>query len=262
MVNSFFTRGWAGFGPDPRVTAWAAHALDAARVAVTDPKLAHWHVCEGTWFIGVDALPNDASGRIGASAPLTGPAVEFIEAHIGPLPPLHRAQLSVIRPGYPKPRDGESAAAFRYRQRRDAAHLDGLKAEGPDRRRHIAEPHSFILGLPLTETSPDAAPMVVWEGSHEILRAALTEALADHDPKDWDRVDVTEPYQTARKQVFETCRRVPLHARPGEAYLLHRLALHGVAPWAAGAKAPEEGRMVAYFRPPMPGGAVDWLRAR
>lgn len=261
MVTEFFTRGWAKFGPDPRVLDWAAHALPAARAAVRDPKLAHWHVCEGTWFVGVDALPNDETGRIGASAALCGPAVDFIETHIGPLPPLHPAQLSVIWPGYPRPREGESDAAFRYRQRRDAAHLDGLKAEGPDRRRHIAEPHGFILGLPLSECAPGAAPMVVWEGSHEILRAALTGALADHDPKDWGRVDVTEPYQVARKRVFETCRRVPLQARPGESYLLHRLSLHGVAPWEEGTGAAQEGRMIAYFRPLMPGGAEEWLRA-
>ncbi len=261
MVTEFFTRGWVRFGPDARVRDWVAHARPAARAALDDPGLAHWHVCAGTWFVGVDALPNDGAGRIGGSGPLAGPAVELLETHLGPLPPLHRAQLSVVYPGYPQPREGESAAAFRYRRRRDAAHLDGLKAEGPDRRRRIAEPHAFILGLPLTEADPDAAPLVVWEGSHEILRAALAGALADHDPRDWGRVDVTEAYQAARKQVFETCRRVTVHARPGEAYLLHRLALHGVAPWADGAAAPEEGRMIAYFRPLMPGGVVDWLRA-
>lgn len=261
MVERFFTRGWARFGPDAAVREWAAHALEAARVAVHDPAHAHWHVCAGTWFVGVDALPNDAQGRIGGSAPLTGPAVEFIGARIVPLPPLHPAQLSVIWPGYPRPREGESTAAFRYRQNRDAAHLDGLKPRGPDRRRHLDERHSFILGLPLTETGPGAAPLVVWEGSHEILRAALTEALKGHDPQDWDRVDLTEPYQAARARIFETCRRVPLHARPGGACLLHRLALHGVAPWEDGAEAPEMGRMIAYFRPLLPNDTTDWLEA-
>ena len=261
MVDGFFTRGWVRFGPDPRVKNWAAHALEAARAAVKNPEFAHWHVCENTWFVGVDALENDPQGRIGGSGALAGPAVEFIETHLGLVPPLHRGQLSVVWPGYPRPRAGESAAAFRYRQRRDAAHLDGLKAEGSERRRRIAEPHAFILGLPLTETDPGAAPLVVWEGSPEILRAALKRALAGHDPADWGKVDVTDAYQAARKQVFETCRRVTIHARPGEAYLVHRLALHGVAPWDAGAEAPEEGRMIAYFRPVMPAGVVDWLRA-
>jgi len=262
MVDGFFTRGWASFGPDARVRDWAAHARTAGRAALDDPALAHWHVCAGTWFVGVDALDNDDRGRIGGSGPLSGPALDFIETQLGPVPPLHRAQLSVVWPGYPRPREGESAGAFRYRRRRDAAHLDGLKPHGPDRRRRIAEPHAFILGLPLTETSADAAPLVVWEGSHEILRAALRQALAGRDPKDWGRVDVTAAYQAARQRVFETCRRVTLHARPGEAYLVHRLALHGVAPWTVGAEAPEEGRMIAYFRPLMPGGVTDWLGAR
>lgn len=261
MVNGFFTRGWARFGPDPRVKDWADRALPAAREAVRDPALAHWHVCQGTWFVGVDALDNDAQGRIDGSGPLAGPAVEFIQTHIGPLPPLHRAQLSVVYPGYPRPREGESAGAFRYRRTRDAAHLDGLKPVGAGRRRMLRECHAFILGLPLTDTSPDAAPMVVWEGSHEILRAALAEALAGHDPADWPDIDLTEPYQAARRRVFDSCRRVTIHARPGEAYLLHRLALHGVAPWGAAATAPPEGRMIAYFRPVLPGGARDWLGA-
>lgn len=261
MVTGVFTRGWAKFGPDPRVSDWVAQARPAARAAVRDPKNAHWHVCAGTWFVGVDALPNDTAGRIGTSGPLAGPAVDVIETHIGPLPPLHPAQISVVWPGYPQPREGESAGAFRYRQRRDAAHLDGLKAEGPDRRRFIAEPHAFILGLPLNDAPPEAAPLVVWEGSHEILRAALSAALAGHDPAEWGRVDVTEAYQAARERIFESCRRVPVHARPGEAFLLHRLALHGVAPWAAGAGPAQEGRMIAYFRPLMPGGAAEWLRA-
>lgn len=261
MVERFFARGWARFGPDPRVRDWAAHARIAARQAVQDPAHAHWHVCDGTWFIGVDALPNDSQGRIGGSTPLSGPAVNFIETHLGALPPLHPAQVSVTWPGYPRPREGESTAAFRYRQRRDAAHLDGLKPRGPDRRRHLDERHGFILGLPLTETDPGAAPLVVWEGSHEILRAALTEALEGQDPSDWGDIDLTAPYQAARARIFETCRRVPLHARPGEAYLLHRLILHGVAPWEEGAQAPEEGRMIVYFRPHMPGGTADWLAA-
>lgn len=263
MVSDFFTRGWARFGPDPQVRLWADAALRVGRAALRDPAFSHWHVCGGTWFVGLDALPNDAEGRVAGSGPLTGPAVDFIKDHLGGLPPLHRGQLSTVFPGYPRPREGEGEGAFRYRLRRDAAHLDGLKAAGPDRRRRIDEPHAFILGLPLSEAAPNAAPLVVWEGSHEILRAALSEALAPHDPADWPKVDVTEAYQAARKHIFETCPRVLLPARPGEAVLVHRLLLHGVAPWSEeGASAPDEGRMIAYFRPLMPGGLAEWLHAR
>jgi hypothetical protein len=50
-------------------------------------------------------------------------------------------------------------------------------------------------------------------------------------------------------------------AQPGEAVLVHRLALHGVAPWQKGATAPPEGRMIAYFRPEFQGLGDDWLSA-
>ena len=122
-------------------------------------------------------------------------------------------------------------------------------AVGPDRRRMLKEPHAFILGLPLNTCSPAASPMVVWEGSHLIMAELFQKAFAGIDVASWADIDVTEVYQTARRQVFERCKRVVVHAVPGEAYVVHRLALHGVAPWQSGADAPEEGRMIAYFRP-------------
>jgi len=255
----FWNRGWVGFGFDPGVRDWADHARRAGRTALNDPRLAHWHVCQGTWFVGVDALDNDAVGRVAGSGPLGGPAVQFITAHLGGMPALHKGQVSVVWPGYPRPRDGEDGPSFRYRLKRDAAHLDGVKPVGPDRRRRIEEPHAFILGLPLTKTDPGAAPLVVWEGSHRIMRRALTAALTGHDPSEWGQVDVTEAYTQARREVFETCPRVVVHALPGEAYLLHRLVLHGVAPWEEGANAGPDGRMIAYFRPPLSGGVRQWL---
>jgi hypothetical protein len=88
-----------------------------------------------------------------------------------PPEPLHPAQLSVIRPGYPQPSPEETPAAFAYRRDRDAAHLDGLLPIGPEKRRMVKEPHGWILGLPLNETT--ASPLTIWEGSHEVIRAAL-----------------------------------------------------------------------------------------
>lgn len=261
MVGDYGRLGWVRFGHDPAVARWAEHARVAALAAVADPKNAQWLDGEGTWFVGVDALDNDPEGGVAGSGPLTGDAVDFIRSHIGPLPALHRAQVSVIYPGYPRPRAGEGEAAFRYRARRDAAHVDGLLASGPDRRRRVQEPHGFILGLPLNEAAPGAAPLVVWEGSHHIMRAAFTAALSGHSPQDMATVDVTEAYQDARRKVFQTCARIELPARPGEAYLLHRMALHGVAPWSAEAGDDREGRMIAYFRPEIVGGVAAWLGA-
>lgn len=239
--------GWRRIGPHPAIAAWAATARQAAGMALAlhpDP----WRA-GGTWQAGVDALPNDDTGAI-AGTPFPWAALGL------PPQPLHRAQLSAVRPGYPR-HDGDEAA-HRWRLRRDNAHLDGLIAEGPQRRRFIREPHAFILGLPLTPADPGAAPLVVWEGSHRIIRAALAAALAPHPPEAWAGIDITDAYTAARAQALRDCPRVELPARPGEATLLHRLALHGVAPWAEGARAAPEGRIVAYFRPLLPS-VADWL---
>ena len=254
MVEALAKRGWTRFGWDSRTARWAEAAYAAGRDALQDPALAHWYQCENTWFVGVDALPNDATGAID-DVPLAGAAIEAITAGLGLIPPLHLGQLSVMFPGYPKPRAGEGEPAFRYRLKRDSAHVDGLLAEGPERRRHLREPHAWILGLPLTDSDPNAAPLVVWEGSHLIMAKVFRNAFDGVVPQDWGDVDVTDIYQAARREVFETCRRVPVHAKPGEAYLIHRLALHGVAPWTA----PEgPGRMIAYFRPELPN-VADWV---
>jgi hypothetical protein len=239
--------GWQRLGPDPAIAAWAEAARAAARdILAASPE--SWR-CGGTWFVGVDALPNGPDGAI-LGTPFPWDAL--------PLPPepLHPAQLSVIRPGYPRPSPEETPAALAYRRDRDAAHLDGLLPVGPQKRRMVKEPHAWILGLPLNDTA--ACPLTAWEGSHEVLRAALREALAPHPADSWADIDVTDAYQAARRAVFASCRRVALPVRPGEATLLHRLTLHGVAPWQAGDSAPPEGRMIAYLRPQLRR-VKDWL---
>ncbi len=247
--------GWQVFDRDPATAAWAAAAMRPARAALADPDLrSRWLDCGDTWFVGVDALPNEPDGSI-AGTPLAGTAIDRLR----PLPPLHRAQLSVTFPGYPRPRRGEGEAAFRYRLRRDAAHVDGITRLGEERRRSVTEPHAFILGLPLTLCEEGAAPLVVWEGSHAIIRAALRDRLEGIARDALQDADVTEAYQAARRLCFETCRRIEIQARPGQAVLLHRLVLHGVAPWQDGVTAAPEGRMIAYFRPLIPGGISAWL---
>ncbi len=230
--------GWQRLGPDPRIRAWA----DAARrvaLGVLAASTETWR-SGGTWFVGVDALPNGPDGS------LDGTPFPWDALPLSP-EPLHKAQLSVIRPGYPQPSPEESPAAFAYRRDRDAAHLDGLLPIGPLKQRMVKEPHAWILGLPLNKAP--AAPLTLWEGSHKVLRAALHQALAPHPPDTWGEIDLTTAYQAARKQVFATCRRITLPAKPGEATLLHRLTLHGVAPWQPDDQAPPEGRMIAYLRP-------------
>ncbi len=232
-------RGWQRIGPHAAIARWAAMAHKAAIPALAR---AEWRA-GGTWDLGLDALANDATGAIGG-APFPWPHLPLTPV------PLHAAQVSTIRPGYPRS-DGDDTA-HRWRLNRDGAHLDGLLATGPARRRHIAEPHAWILGLPLTACDAGASPLVVWEGSHLILQGALRAALSPHPPEHWSTVDVTDAYQTARARVLADCRRTEVAAQPGEALLVHRLALHGVAPWVTGARAPPEGRMIAYLRPLLP----------
>lgn len=260
MVSDFHTRGWVKLPHDPVLADWVAQILPVARASVRDPAHSDWLDCEGTWFIGVDALDNDEQGRVAGSAPLGGLAAEAAMKLFGPID-LHKGQVSVIYPGYPQPRRGENEAAARYRRNRDSAHVDGLKPSGPDRRRFVDEPHAWILGIPLTEASADAAPLVVWYGSHRILGEAFREALASVPAHLLGRTDITQAYQAARRVVFDSCPRIELPASPGEAYLLHRHCLHGVAPWGAQASAAADGRMIAYFRPELPGGVAQWLES-
>lgn len=258
MLGDLARRGWARFPADPALFRWAAAARRAARAALAANRGPLR--CGGTWDVGLDLLPNDPRGGV-AGTPLAGSAIDAARALFGPLP-LHRAQLSVVHPGYPRPSEGESEAAFRYRVKRDAAHVDGLLRVGPARRRQIREPHAWILGLPLTLTGAGASPPVVWEGSHAMMARAFRAALAGLAEADWPDADVTDAYEAARREVFAKCRRVVLHADPGEAVLIHRLALHGISPWQAGAGAPPEGRIIAYFRPELPGGIAAWLGVR
>jgi hypothetical protein len=252
LATHFFDRGWCRFERDDALLDWIDAALDPARATLNDPRQSQWLRYQGTWFAGVNALPNDERAAINDSGPLGGKAVDFIAAELGLADIVwDQAQVSICYPNYPLPMEGESAGKARYRRERDAAHLDGLLPEGPDRRRHLREHHAFILGIPMVDFDPGASPFVVWEGSHEIIRDAFARRLDGIAPDQWGEQDVTEMYQSVRNRIFADCPRVEVHARPGEAYLAHRLVLHGMAPWADGAKAAPDGRMICYFRPPV-----------
>lgn len=238
--------GFAVFDADPRVLAWAKAAYDAALTATSDPAMRRAWLRHGeTWFVGVDALPNAPDGSVGG-VPLAGPWEDAVE----PPAAWHAAQVSVVYEGYPKRDAGESEAAHWFRVTRCAAHVDGLHLENG--RRIMREPHAFILGLPLNES--DACPLVVWRGSHRVMRAGLADAMGAGTLG----ADVTDAYKTARAQVFEDCEQVEVQMQPGQAVLVHRHAVHGVAPWRDGMRMLPEGRMVAYFRPEC-ADPNDWL---
>lgn len=255
MVAEALARdGWVRFPAEPATLAWAAAALKAARNAYQAPD-ADWRA-GATWLVGLDALDNATDGSVGGVA-LAGAAIGAATQTFG-IMPLHRAQVSVILPGYPRRDAGESDASFGFRRDRDAAHVDGLLPIGPTRRRMLKEPHAYILGIALTACSADASPLVVWPGSHRLILAAFREAARGRSPHSLSDLDLTKVYAAARRQVFASCPRLALPAAPGDAVLLHRALVHGVAPWAEGAKAPPEGRAIAYFRPALDS-AHAWL---
>ena len=231
----------------PRLRAWAQAAAMAAQAVVGLAARGEWRH-GGTWFAGVDALPSGPDGAVPG-----GPPLPWADLPLEPVA-LHAAQLSVVRPGYPRAEDGEGEAAFAYRLRRDAAHLDGLLPVGPDRQRRVREPHAWVLGIGLWGGAPGAAPTVAWTGSHRVMRAALARVLEDVPPENRADADVTDAYTRARRTVFETCPRVELPLAPGQAVILHRHLLHGIAPWPEAAPSPApapQGRAVAWFRPLM-----------
>jgi hypothetical protein len=237
--------GFTVFPYEPAVERWAKAAQTVAHgILAKGGERRHGD----TWFVGVDALPNAPDGSIGGVA-LAGAWRE----HVTLPPSWHRAQLSVVFPGYPQQDAGESDAAHRFRRNRDAAHVDGLLPEGPQKRRHLREPHGFILGLPLDHMT--ASPLVVWRGSHQLIRAAFRAVFADTPSAQWGDLDVTEVYQATRRDVFARCERIEVVAAPGQAILLDRHVLHGVAPWAQDAEG--DMRMMAYFRPQV--SVADWL---
>ncbi len=255
---SWLENGWQVFGVEPDVSAWVEDVRGPAIATSRDPALrAAWLRHGGTWFVGVDALGNDEAGRVGAG-PAFGGAAYRAASEVTAVTQLHLAQISITFPGYPLRDADGSEAAHRFRRRRDAAHLDGLLPVGPEKRRHLREPHAWILGIALTEAEAEAAPLVVWEGSHRVVRVAFKQAFRGIAPKVWGDVDVTEIYKATRATVFETCARREVPLQVGETVLLHRMVIHGVAPWADGAEADPEGRAIAYFRPCF-GDPADWL---
>lgn len=227
------------------ILRWAQAAHRRA-VDVLDTAPPDAFECEGTWFVGVDALPNATDGSLDG-VPFPCSVRSKIEAQYGPLGDVHPAQLSTVYRGYPKPRANESPSAFAYRRDRDGAHVDGLLPLGPNRRRHIIEPHRYILGIPLTPVTQEHAPMIYYNGSSDIMRRAFSEAFAHISRgEDVASVDVTDIYHKARRTVFETCERAVVTAPFGSAYIVDPMCLHGIAPWRSAELGP---RIVAYIRP-------------
>ncbi len=250
---AFDTLGWAKLPYDPKLATWAKDTRALGLQAANNPKhRANWLRCQGTWFVGVDVLTE--------AAPLAGPVLKAAQYALGQNDiDWGKGQISTCYKGYPKQDTNETTPMFNYRCNRAFAHLDGLKALGAKRRRKMDEFHGFIMGIPLNETPTKAAPFVIWEGSHLIFQDMLATAYTHSPPENWPQIDITEIYQHTRTKIFETCKRVEIHAKLGEAYIAHRFALHGMAAWDDTLQGPTEGRMISYYRPYWPRELREWL---
>ncbi|MEM7194081.1 MAG: hypothetical protein AAF402_03965 [Pseudomonadota bacterium] len=253
MVNherEYLNKGWTQFGTDTRLLNWVHQICPFANRVLHAPENKEWFRYGNTWFAGVNVLPNRTDGSVESTDALQCDATEFIQ-QIGlqSTIELDNGQLSVCYPGYPKPSPTESEAANRYRRNRDAAHLDGLLPVGDKRRRYLKEMHAYILGIPMNLFPEHAAPFVLWEGSHHLIRDSLRQLFGDTDPENWGSQDITDFYQSLRRRIFDNCSRVEVHAKPGEAFVVHRMMLHGVAPWENIESESGAMRMICYFRP-------------
>ena len=246
-LNDFELKGWVKFKFDERVVRWANAANSKIISKLKNKEIFDNNLtCQGTWFVGVDALENDTDGALGEIS-LSGPFESLMKRTEAR--GLHAAQVSIIFEGYPKPRDQESESSFNFRLKRDAAHVDGLIADFPGGPRKLKEPHAYVLGIPLNQAPKGASPVVVWEGSHHLISKAFSRLFLNRDPKEWAHLDVREVYIQTRKSIFEKCKRRVLHANLGESYMIHRLCLHGISAWDFEVKNFNEGRKIAYFRP-------------
>jgi hypothetical protein len=107
--------------------------------------------------------------------------------------------------------------------------------------------HRFIFGVPLVDVDHGSSPMVVWEGSHRLVREAFEAHFAGMPLAARERQDITDFYRELRREIFAKCTKTEITAAPGEAWLVHRQALHGIAPWSG--RDTSTPRTIVYFRP-------------
>ncbi len=255
LLSEFAQRGWCKFDADQAILAWVETALPYAQTCLNEPEMQHWWRYQNTWFVGVNCLANDIGGSLENGPAIGGAAIDFIQQELSHRLSNHldRAQVSVICPGYPKASSRDSDSAFRYRQQRDAAHVDGLLKEGKER--YAREYHAYILAIGMNDSDAAASPFVVWDGSHQVIQQALSRELSGFPADNAANRPITDCYQEARKRIFETCQRVQVPLKQGEALVAHRLLLHGTATWQSNQSFP---RMLCFFRPQTMG-LSQWL---
>ena len=239
-TRSFFERGWVRFPFDPEIATWVGAARAPAVQTLDDPELRRlWLRCGGTWFAGVNALPNTADGALPEHAvpPLGGRAIEFIARHLG-LVRIRMGQGAGLdlfsRLSATLRRGKRGRIWFSIAPRRCACRRVAPVRSGPPKN---------TQRNPWVHPWPSADRCTRQRCADGGLRRLATKSCAGRFQNAWRvsrrgtgrRKMWTEAYVSARRQCFERCPRVTIPARLGEVYLVHRLCLHGVAPWPVGA---------------------------
>lgn len=251
LLQNLASQGWHRLPASKALKAWAEHHLLPAQQCLHDPKQQSWWCYSNTWFAGVNVLPNNGKGAVDGCPPLPEALLTELLAYCDASQgDMDKGQISALLPGYPQWDPQQSAAANQFRQQHFAAHLDGLVPIGTQRRRHLTEQHSFILGIGLTDHPEEAAPLMLWPGSQQRIQAWLRSRLANLPSERWAEVDLTDEYQQLRQQILMDTQPMPLPLSKGQGYLLHRHLLHGMGHWPHDIPDPQQqGRIIAYFRP-------------
>ncbi len=251
FLSDMANQGWHRLAANAALLNWSQAHLPAAQACMQATQNLQWWRYQDTWFAGVNALDNDKLGAVANNPSLPKSLLTSLANYCeSPIKPLDQGQISAIFPSYPQIDPQQSTAANRFRQEHFAAHLDGLVPLGTQRRRHLTEQHSFILGISLTEHPPAAAPIMVWPGSHQRIQQWLINTLEGMPPNQWQEVDLTYAYQTLRHQILHDTQPQALHLAKGEAYVLHRHIIHGMGHWPEDLEdGHQQGRIIAYFRP-------------
>ena len=121
----------------------------------------------------------------------------------------------------------ETANVFKYRKNRFNTHVDGVVPDCEAKRRYTREYHTFIRRIPLVDYSEFWAPVVFWEGSHNIMHYYLSKQLILLKDGLSKNEDISGIYNEARREIFTKCKPKSVRALVGGSYLIHRLALHG-----------------------------------
>ena len=260
--ENFKKKGWSFLTKGPRYSDWLEAALNNILNNFQVSSIDKNQLRSGqTWFVGMNFLKNTSDGSLGKIS-FDQVLLSQIEQKFGvSVDYWDRGQVSINWEGYPKKDIFETDLSYRYRLKYFASHVDGLIPVGVKKRRYLKEPHAFVLGLPVLNNFIHSAPLVVWEGSHLIIRSMFNSIFREVEDTELENIDVTDFYKDARRQIFSSCTPRRIFSTDFQPYILDRHLLHGVAPWISSKKSqtntdwksvkldPLDGRIIIYFRP-------------